>query len=142
MEDKILAVIRETLPEKEMGVIKKAFEERDSFKGLYESEAEDNKELSKELIKTNDRINELELRESSNIEKEKELTEKEKDIIKRETELEKKISDEKFNIMEKCFNTVLANTVVRKSINKNVPVARDGYVSNEISTEEEVVTEE
>jgi len=89
MEDKILEAIRETLPEKEMGVIKKVFEERDSFKGLYESEAEDNKELSKELIKANDRVDELRLRESSNIEKEKELAEK-----------------KELAIMRDCFNTV------------------------------------
>ena len=138
MEEKILEVIREALPEKEVGIVRKVFVERDDFKSQLEEDNEEIKNCNKKLIEVAKDRDILKTREDENIKKEKELNEKEQKLEKKELKLDITLAQTEARITRECFDKVMQVPIIRKNIQNSISKNRNGITDydNESKTEE------
>jgi DNA invertase Pin-like site-specific DNA recombinase len=140
MEDKILEVIRASIPEKEMGIVKVVFEERDRFKVESENGKERIKTLEGQLKTALEELNELRKTKNENQNKQFELAKKEDDIKGREIKLDTVLAQKEAQVIRECFDKVMKVPMVRKNIYKNV--AKNSYDGGGSENGSEDITEE
>lgn len=125
MENKILELIRESLPEKEVGIVKVVFEERETYKKDLATSKENNLVLKKEVELLDKEVVELRKTKVENADKKEALEVKEKDIAKRETKLLVDLAENEVRVIKDCFDKVMKVPQIRKTIYKNV--TKDSY---------------
>lgn len=142
MEDKILEVIRAAIPEKEMGIVKTVFQERETFKSELENYKQRVLELTKQLEVSNKELNEMRALKTENINRSVMLDKKELDIKERELKLDATLARNETNIIRECFDKVMKVPTIRKSIYKNISGNDYGSSKNITENNSETVSEE
>jgi len=149
IEAQILKLIEESLPEKEVGVVRRIIEERDEFREenkFLEESKEATKELNIELVKELDTLKKeargvVEIKEA-NKKKSEELAVLEKELIDREIKLGVSLATARADIYQHCFDAITKVPTIRKSIQKTIPVEKNGYTQHETHNTEEQTKEE
>ncbi len=142
MENEILEIIKKSLPEKETGIVRTVFEERDKLKEGNKTLRENLERATEELI--NFRNNEAKVKalEASNSSLQIGLKKREKEITKKENELAATIAKKEVAVFRECFNAVMKVPQVRKEIHKDIPGNSQNGYQNENEYTSETITEE
>lgn len=130
MEEKLLEVIRTALPEKEVGIVRTVFAERDEYKNKSDKLTIECDSFHEQLIVTKQKLDDLSKREQHNIELEAELSKKEIDLKNREVILAKTLAENKAEILRECFFAVVKVPSVRKNIQRNIPIPQGVYTQS------------
>jgi len=148
-EQKILDIIRETLPEKEVGIVRDIFNENaqlkeqnkimkddlDHFHERLESASKYIKQLEDETISARQQMIENE--------RERNILEKDKKIFSEEQmKLKVDIAEAKLNSYREAMGMVFKVPEVRKNFYKTIPVEVNGYIQNGSESGSETTTEE
>lgn len=142
MEDKILEVIRAAIPEKEMGIVKLVFQERETFKADLAGAKDTIAHLEKQFKECLTEVVGLRNTKEANANKAVALDKREAEINAKELKLEISLAQIEARVIRECFDKVMKVPMVRKTIYKNISRNDYGSTSNNSENGNEDTVEE
>jgi hypothetical protein len=142
MDNEILEIIRKTIPEKEVGVIREVFARCAELEGavvrLNELEIEThnklqavctvNKELESTVLDLRTQVAGFKIQKTKIHEYEKELKHKELELLKKELKLESEVPKAEAEAFKYIFNTIYRVLTVREKA--QIPLVQTGFSYN------------